>query len=324
MSDGGIPSELRNLRVGAKQIHRLRKEVVGLSLAQRLTIPGLDPRRADLVVAGGVLLDTILRRLGAEDITLCDLALREGLVLDYSAATASTSRTSTASPTCDDALVELAERCNYYMSRAAGRAARARDLRSDADHAADRSRARWLEFAAPLDIGSLISYERLPAFVLSDSERRSARLRSDEIEVVALVARYHRRGTPKRSHEEYSKLPSPLRKTDRLLASILRVAESLDRSHTQTIASLDLRDRGVDALLQVHSTGDAELEVWATNRHLQPFERIWETDPPRKRRYHRAARPQCAKPRETQPSAPAALAQDAKRAARDCKAVTRI
>ena len=50
---------------------------------QRLAMPGLDPRRADLVVAGAVLLDTILRRLGAEDLTLCDLALREGLVLDY-------------------------------------------------------------------------------------------------------------------------------------------------------------------------------------------------------------------------------------------------
>ena len=46
-------------------------------------MPGLDPRRADLVVAGAVLLDTILRRLGAEELTLCDLALREGLVLDY-------------------------------------------------------------------------------------------------------------------------------------------------------------------------------------------------------------------------------------------------
>jgi len=44
-------------------------------------VPGLDPRRADLVVAGAVLLDTILRRLGAEELTLCDLALREGLVL---------------------------------------------------------------------------------------------------------------------------------------------------------------------------------------------------------------------------------------------------
>ena len=46
-------------------------------------MPGLDPRRADLSVAGSILLDTILRRLGADDLTLCDLALREGLVLDY-------------------------------------------------------------------------------------------------------------------------------------------------------------------------------------------------------------------------------------------------
>ena len=46
-------------------------------------MPGLDPRRADLIVSGAVLLDTILRQLGAEEITLCDLALREGLVLDY-------------------------------------------------------------------------------------------------------------------------------------------------------------------------------------------------------------------------------------------------
>ena len=92
--------------------------------------------------------------------------------------------------------------------------------------------------------------------------------------MIALVARYHRRGTPKRSHEEYARLPAPLRKTVRTLASILRVAESLDRSHTQTISSLDFRDRGDDALLQVHTTGDAELEVWATNRHLQPFERL--------------------------------------------------
>jgi hypothetical protein len=80
---GGPPPELRNLRIPAKQIRKLRKEIVHLDAEQRLMVPGLDPRRADLVVGGAVLLDTILRRLGAEDLTLCDLALREGLVLDY-------------------------------------------------------------------------------------------------------------------------------------------------------------------------------------------------------------------------------------------------
>jgi hypothetical protein len=59
-----------------------------------------------------------------------------------------------------------------------------------------------------------------------------------------------------------------------MLSSILRVAESLDRSHTQAISGLDLRDRGKDVLIQVHTSADAELEVWATNRHLKPFEKL--------------------------------------------------
>ena len=80
---GHEPDEIRNLRIPAKHIRRVREKATTLPLAQRLRMPGLEPRRADLVVAGSVLLDTILRQLGAEDITLCDLALREGLVLDY-------------------------------------------------------------------------------------------------------------------------------------------------------------------------------------------------------------------------------------------------
>ena len=74
---------LRNRRVSAKALRRVKKQLVALSLDRRLRVPGLEPRRADLSVAGAVLLDAILRRLGAEDITLCDMSLREGLVLDY-------------------------------------------------------------------------------------------------------------------------------------------------------------------------------------------------------------------------------------------------
>ena len=48
-----------------------------------MKLPGLDPRRADLIVSGAVLLDTVLQRLEATEITLCDFALAEGLVLDY-------------------------------------------------------------------------------------------------------------------------------------------------------------------------------------------------------------------------------------------------
>ncbi len=54
---------------------------------------------------------------------------------------------------------------------------------------------------------------------------------------------------------------------------MLRLAESLDRSHSQTITDLELHDRGEDALLQLRTSGDAELELWAAARHAAPFER---------------------------------------------------
>ena len=276
---GTVPSELRNLRVPAKQIRRLRKEVVALVLEQRLTMPGLDPRRADLVVAGAVLLDTILRRLGAEDLTLCDLALREGLVLDYIRRNRKhIAQVDSIPDVRRRSTLELAERCNYYAEHAqqVARLALALFDQTRAVHGLTDREREWLEYAALLhDIGAHISYERHHRhsyYLIKNGDLRG--FDPDEIEVMALVARYHRRGTPKRSHEEYARLPAPLRRTVRTLASILRVAESLDRSHTQVISGLDLRDRGDDALLQVHTTGDAELEVWATNRHLQPFERL--------------------------------------------------
>jgi exopolyphosphatase/guanosine-5'-triphosphate,3'-diphosphate pyrophosphatase len=301
--------------VPAKQIRRLRKEVVALSLAQRLTIPGLDPRRADLIVAGAVLLDAILRRLGAEDITLCDLALREGLVLDYIHRNSKHIKQVDSIPDVRRrSSVELAEKCNYYAEHAQQvvRLALAIFDQTRAVHGLTDREREWLEFAALLhDIGTHISYERHHRhsyYLIRNGDLRG--FDPDEIEVIALVARYHRRGTPKRSHEEYARLPSPLRRTVRTLASILRVAESLDRSHTQTISGLDLRDRGNDALLQVHTSGDAELEVWATNRHLQPFERILgkpvrlETaamaaerrPPPHKAQAHSSRRPGNARP----------------------------
>ncbi len=242
-------------------------------------MPGLDPRRADLVVAGAVLLDTILRRLGAEELTLCDLALREGLVLDYIRRNRrQIAQVDKIPDVRRRSALELAERCNYYAEHAQQvvRLALALFDQSRAVHGLTDREREWLEYAALLhDIGGLISYARHHLhsyYLIKNGDLRG--FQPDEIEVIALVARYHRRGTPKRSHEEYAELSSALRRTVRSLASILRVAESLDRSHAQSISGLELRDRGEDVLLQVHTGSDAELEVWATNRHLQPFEKL--------------------------------------------------
>src|SRR5262245_64748219 len=276
---GTSPNELRNLRVSAKQVRKLRKEIVALGPEQRLSVPGLDPRRADLVVAGAVLLDTILRRLGAEELTLCDLALREGLVLDYIRRNRrQIAQVDKIPDVRRRSALELAERCNYYAEHAQQviRLALALFDQSRAVHGLTDREREWLEYAALLhDVGGLISYarhHRHSYYLIKNGDLRG--FHPDEIEVIALVARYHRRGTPKRSHDEYARLAAPRRKKVRTLSSILRVAESLDRSHAQAISGIEQRDRGEDALLTVHTATDAELEIWATNRHLQPFEQL--------------------------------------------------
>src|SRR5687768_15742323 len=120
LSEDGTPvTELRNRRVSAKAIRRLRKRLIDADLAERLNMPGLDPRRADLSVAGVVLLDTILRKLGAEELTLCDLALREGLVLDYIHRNRAKIRKADRYPDVRRrSVIELAERCGYWAEHA--------------------------------------------------------------------------------------------------------------------------------------------------------------------------------------------------------------
>jgi exopolyphosphatase/guanosine-5'-triphosphate,3'-diphosphate pyrophosphatase len=276
---GAPPADLRNLRISAKQIRRVRKEVQNHDLEGRLTIPGLDPRRADVVVAGAVLLDTLLRRIGADELTLCDLALREGLILDY---VRRHKREIAQADRIPDvrrrSTIELAERCNYYAVHAqhVARLALALFDQTRARHQLTDREREWLEYAALMhDLGVHISYprhHRHSYYLIKNGDLRG--FEPDEIDVIALVARYHRRGTPKKTHEEYAALPPVLRRTVRILSSILRVAESLDRSHAQVISGLEVEDRGADVLMQLRTSGDAELEMWAASRHIGPFQKL--------------------------------------------------
>ena len=270
---------LRNRRVSAKALRRVKKELVELSLEKRLRVPGLEPRRADLSVAGAVLLDAIVRRLGAEDITLCDMSLREGLVLDYIARHRKEIAQADRYPDIRRrSIVELAERCNYWPEHAAqvARLAMAIFEETRAVHGLTDREREWLEYAALLhDIGSHISYEqhhKHSYYLIKNGDLRG--FEPEEVDTIALVARYHRSATPKKRHEEFARLPRKRRQAVRTLSAILRLAESLDRSHAQSLSGVELHDRGEDALLQVRTTGDAELELWAAARHAAPFERM--------------------------------------------------
>jgi exopolyphosphatase/guanosine-5'-triphosphate,3'-diphosphate pyrophosphatase len=276
---GSVPDDLRNLRIPAKQLHRVRKSVVQLDLQERLKVPGLDPRRADLVVAGSVLFDTILRMLGASEFTLCDLALREGLIVDYIRRNKRHIAQVERYPDIRRrSTIELAERCSYSPEHAAQVTRLALSLydQTRSVHGFGDREREWLEYAGLLhDIGVHISYPRHHKhsyYLIKNGDLRG--FEPEEIEVIGLVARYHRSATPKKTHDGYSELGGKQRRTVRTLAAILRLAEGLDRSHAQAVSGVELRERGGAYRLRVRTEGDAELEVWAAARHIEPFERL--------------------------------------------------
>lgn len=274
-----VPEDLRNRRVPAKSIRRLRKDLVTADIQKRLAMPGMDPRRADLNVAGSVLLDTILKRLGAEEITLCDLALREGLVLDYIHQNSARIQKVERYPDIRRrSVMELGERCGYWSEHAqqvARLALSIFDQTRSVHGYTDRER-ELLEYGALLhDVGVHISYEkhhRHSYYLIKNGDLRG--FDPIEIEAIALIARYHRQGKPKKSHGGYGDLPGKMRRTVRTLAAMVRLAEGLDRSHAQALSGIDLYPRGDDYLARLRATGDAELELWAAHRHVSPLEEI--------------------------------------------------
>ncbi len=277
--DGAVPTAIRNRRISARQIHRVRKTLCSLGLQKRLLMPGLEPRRADIAVAGSILLDVILRRLRAERLTLCDMSLREGLVLDYIARHRREIAHAQQYPDVRRrSVIELAERCNYapaHAQRIARLALALFDATRSTHALTDRER-EWLEYAALLhDIGVHISYERHHRhsyYLIRNGDLRGFEPR--EVETIAVIARYHRRAEPDRSHNGYRDLPKKRRHAVRTLAAMLRLAETLDRSHSQIVTGLTLHDREDHVLVMLQTAGDAELELWAASRHVAPFEAV--------------------------------------------------
>jgi exopolyphosphatase/guanosine-5'-triphosphate,3'-diphosphate pyrophosphatase len=274
---GSVPQEVRNLRVPAKSLRRLRKTAVEMDLEERMHLPGLDPRRADLMVAGSVLLDALLKKLDADEITLCDLALREGVLLDYiHRHRRDIARIDRYPDVRRRSVIELAERCAWEADHARQVAALALtmfDATRRIHGLGDRER-EWLEYAGFLhDIGNHISYEkhhRHSYYLIKNGDLRG--FEPEEIAIIALLTRYHRRAIPQKEHEGMGELSKAQRRTVTVLSAFLRLAETLDRSRHGVIRALEIRERLGELRIKVQAVGDAELEVWAAHRQARALE----------------------------------------------------
>jgi exopolyphosphatase / guanosine-5'-triphosphate,3'-diphosphate pyrophosphatase len=96
-----------------------------------------------------------------------------------------------------------------------------------------------------------------------------------EIELVANVARYHRRAFPKKKHPNFGRLNPPERRLVRELSALLRLADGLDRTHTQAVMGVEANDDGDAVHVTVRSERLPSAELWDAKRKSELFEKVY-------------------------------------------------
>ena len=214
-------------------------QVTSKTTAERKKIDGLDAKRIDIIVAGAILLDEICRAFDLPGFTISEYALREGVLFDRFG------------PDGDRQLEDL-RRSNLLRLT--------RQLDPDPEHAVhtaelagqlfDRTHklhqlgddARELLEAAAIvhNVGLFISHSshhKHSYYVIRNSEQLTG-FTDHEIELIAVIARYHRKSLPTEKHREFAALSKGDKQLVRTLAGMLRIAIGLDRRHAAAVESL--------------------------------------------------------------------------------------
>ncbi|MDD1719441.1 MAG: Ppx/GppA family phosphatase [Methanoregulaceae archaeon] len=262
----------------------LRKAAVllcSVPLEKRRTIPGINPDRADIIIAGTAILEAVMESFGIDRVVTTQRGLQDGLLEDYLSRIAEF-------PLMQD--LSLRERSIIQLGRSFGinelhartvtRLAldlfdSSRDLGLHSLNDADRE---LLEYAAFLhDIGSFIAYTNHHAhsFYIIRNVGLPGFNRVEQ-EFMAQITRHHRKKVPGGKYGPMEDLDRETQKRVRILSTFLRLAETLDRSHAALVRQARFTGRKKDgACLEITARGDCQLEVWGVEYEQRAFEKIF-------------------------------------------------
>ncbi len=291
-----IAMEYRDrLDLGRTHAHDLNYETVEsfvnkvktLSLAERLKIPGLVERRAEIIIAGAIILQEIMRLLPAAQITFCSRSLREGLVVDWMLTQGliedrlrfqSSVRERHAYKLAHKYQVELA-----YSEKVADFAMSLFDQTQGVLHHWGEQERTYLWVAALLhNCGHFVSYSshhKHSYYLIRHGELLG--FNEEEVEVIANLARYHRKSPPKKKHDTFQRLATEAyRQLVCELSPLLRLATALDRRRIRAIKQLRCQftpssTRHQNLYLYLQSSDpddDCSLELWSLNQKKEVFE----------------------------------------------------
>lgn len=283
-----IPN-LNHYKISFDSLCSIIEKMISVPKEKRSSAFDISENRAEIILAGSIILRVVMKSLKANEIFYCDRALREGLIVDKLLQKGVIKdRLQYQRTIRERSVLELANKYKFSKEHAF----QVKNLSSSIfdqtkgllHNYTDREK-ELLEAAAILhDIGSLVT--------LNDHHKHSYYLirhsgllgfNDEEVELIANLARYHRQSNPKDSHFNFQNLPREHKKLVKELSSILRIAEGLDKGHKCAIKDITISHNSdkkkLKCKLKSNIEGyNCELERWSAIGKSKEFKKEFGVD----------------------------------------------
>ena len=240
---GLVPSTLNGYQFSLQDlrtwVNRLRK----MTNVERATVPGMPEKRSEVILSGAVILQEAMTLLGVQSVTVCERSLREGVIVDWMLTHGFIdNRLRFQSSIRERSVLKTAKKYQTnleHSERVTAFALNIFDQTKGQLHYWNADQRQLLWAAAILhNSGHYISHSahhKHSYYLIRNGELLG--YNETEIEIIANIARYHRKSPPKKKHESYRNL---LHKEHRTmvnqLSAILRLAVALDRRQIGAIS----------------------------------------------------------------------------------------
>jgi exopolyphosphatase / guanosine-5'-triphosphate,3'-diphosphate pyrophosphatase len=233
---GSLPSRLHGFKLNLKDVKTLIHKLRRLNNSDRAQLAGMSERRAEIIIPGAVVLQEAMLMLGMDSLTFCERSLREGVIVDWMLTHGLIEdRLRYQSSIKERSTLKIADKYGVDLVHSQQVAKFAIEIfdymQTVLLHQLDENARRYLWSAAVLhNSGHFVSHSshhKHSYYLIRHGELLG--YNELEIEIIANIARYHRKTTPKKKHESYQSLPKSHRIMISQLGAILRVAIALDR-----------------------------------------------------------------------------------------------
>jgi len=281
---GMVPNPLNGYQLSRKDLKEMVKRLASLSYAERAAIPGMSDRRSEIIVAGALILLEAMTLLGVESLMIGERALREGVIVDWMLSHGLIEdRLRYQDSVRQRSVLKIAQKYQVnldYSARVANLALSLFNQTKGHLHNWGTEERELLWAAAILhNCGLYVSHSahhKHSYYLIRNGELLG--FAEAEIEVIANLARYHRKNAPKKKHESYSNLPSKKhRQLVNQLSAILRIAVTLDRRQIGAIQRVhceyrrDVRELHLRLQASIPDD-DCALELWSLDYEKGVFE----------------------------------------------------